>query len=805
MRTLWSDVKQATRSRADRRSALLAATVLALGVAANNVAFSLVNAVFLRPLPVEAPERLVRIYASEAGGYQHFTLNFSDVERLSELDQVFAGVLAEAPLPLSVASPDAAERVWGELVTAGYFTQLGLEPVAGRFFAPEEDGRRGRAPAAVLAFSLWMRRFAGAHDVVGRTLVINGQAVTVVGVAPARFRGLNLGLAPDLWLPASMQEQVLLPGSGGRGYFAAARLAPGRSLGDARSALARLADQLRRERPATHRARGFTVLAESAGRVHPMARGSLMGFSAVLAAVAALLLVLACVNVAGLLLVRTAARRREIGVRLALGAGRARVMRRFLTEAAFLSLLSAVLGSALAALVTHLLSLVRLPVDAPLAFDFGPDLRVLAFSCLVAVAMIVLVGLAPAVDASRVDVLALLQDGGAGSGLRRSRLRDGLVVLQVALSTLLLVGGGLFLRGLERAARVDVGFDPAGVVTAAVDLGLQGYAPDEAERYWQRLLDRLRALPGVQSAALASAVPFELNITTLRAEPEGLEAPPDGWPAVDFLVVGPDYFKTLRIPLREGREYDVFDRTLGEGVVVVNDVFARRTWPDGSALGRRLRAAGARLEVIGVARAAKHLSLGEVAKPFLYFPHDRRDVRPMTVVVRGAGEPRALLRRVRDTLAALDPRLPVYNAEPLSQRVQVALAPARWGAGVLNAVGLAALLLAAVGLHGTLAHTVERRTHEIGVRRVLGAQSGDVARLVARHTLGLVGLGLALGLSAGFALARLLVSLLHGVSAADPLAFVAAPLVLLAAAWIAAWAPLRQALRVAPAEALRHT
>jgi predicted permease len=400
----------------------------------------------------------------------------------------------------------------------------------------------------------------------------------------------------------------------------------------------------------------------------------------------------------------------------------------------------------------------------------------------------------------------MLREREPAAGWRRARLRNTLVVAQVALSTALLIGAGLFLRSLQNAHRVDVGFDPEGVVRTSLDLGLQRYQAAEARQFWRRLVERLAALPGTQSISLASAVPFELNITTIKIAPEGFQPLPDGgWPSVDFAIVHSGYFETLRVPLLAGRDFNSRDTEFSRPVVIVNDVLARQFWPGVSAVGKSITTSDGRLsEVIGVARRGKYLTLGEQPKPYVYFPLGQSDARAMTVLIRAAGNTTSVLQKVRDAVRALDNTVPLYNVSSMSEHIDSALLPARGGATVLNVVGLVALTLMALGLYGTQSHMVGRRTFEIGVRRALGAQDGDVVLLVVRQALRLVLVGLVIGIIFGLVGSRFLRSLLYSVEAADPLVFGLAPVLLTLVSILATWVPTYRAVRIDPARALRY-
>lgn len=799
----WKDFVFGARTQLKTPAVTLALVVtLAFGIASTCVSFSLVNSFFIRPLPVEDPERLVRIYSTYASGLQYFTLSYPDYADIRNLSAVFSGVVVEQPVPFSLGVPGSSERVWGQLVAGGYFSLLGVGPAAGRLFTPEEEGSRGDSPAVVLSYGLWQRRFGGSRSVLDETVILNGQPSKVIGVAPEDFRGVTLGLLPELWRPAPGDPSK---NRGGRGYFAMGRLQLGVTVDQARAALDLLARQLQHAYPDTNQGVRFQVLPEEEGRVHPMVRGGLLGFSGVLVAVAVLALLLACANVAGILLVRATSRRKEIGVRLALGATRGRIFRQLLTEGAFLSLLAGAIGLVLAWVVTRVLSAVHLPTRVPLFIDLGLDARVLGFSFVVTVVTGVLFGLAPAFEGPRSDLVTMLKDAEVARGLRPSRLRSALVAAQVALAMVLLIGGGLFLRSLQNAHRVDIGFEPRGVVTMSLDLGLQGYSVVDAKQFWRRLVDRVAALPRTQSVSLASTVPFELNITTMTMAPEGYQPPADGgWPSIEWAVVDSGYFRTMRIPLLEGRDFSERDTDASPAVVIVNDVLARQFWPGTSAVGKRVTArAGQAYEVIGVARRTKHLSLGENPKPYVYLPLHQSNGRAMTVLVRGTGDATSLLREVRDTVRAMDDAVPLYNVTTMSEHVSTALVPATSGATVLGIIGLVALALTSLGVYGTMAQTVSRRTYEIGVRRALGARDGDVVLLVARQAMLLVLCGLATGVVLGFVGSHLVSSLLYGVEVSDPLVFGLAPVVLMLACVVACWVPAARAIRIDAAHALR--
>jgi len=491
-------------------------------------------------------------------------------------------------------------------------------------------------------------------------------------------------------------------------------------------------------------------------------------------------------------------------VRLALGATRPRLVRQLLTEHAVLAVVAGSVGLLGAYVASRVLSAIRLPLSIPMGLDLPLDVRVLTFGCALIVSTALLFGLAPALDGTRFDLLVLMKDTDGTESPRPSRMRSLLVAAQVAVSILLLTICGLFFRNLQHAQRIDLGFDPDGVVMTSVDLGLQNYSLARVRAFQRRLADRLRALPELDAVGFASYVPFELRLMTTSLAPAGYSPQADGgWPSMAYAAAGPGYFAAMRIPMIEGREFDDTDDEAATRVVILNDVAARQFWPDGHAVGRQVVSrSGRSFEVVGIARRGKYLTLGEQPQPFAYFPLVQVDGRDITIVARG-GETRQLLQEIGATVRGLDAEVPLYNVKTLSEHLGIALAPARTGAATLTIVGMVAVLLTALGLYGTVGYAVSRRTYEIGIRRALGAQDGDVARLVVREAARLVTLGLTAGAVLAFVAARLLNSVLYDVNSLDPAAFGSAPIVLLAVAILAAWIPTRRAIRVNAASALR--
>ena len=792
-------------------ASLVIVATLAMGIAATSVSFSLVNGLFIRPLPIDRPEQFVRLYNSYRRGFQYFTFSYPDFVDMRELRAVFADAVAEQPEAFSIGMSGASERIWGELVSDRYFQVLGVRPPVGRPFTASEDSTPGGDAVVILSDGLSKRVFGSAMQAVTRTLVINGQSFRVVGVAPSGFTGTTLGFVADLWIPSALETRIrpaaTLRNRGMRGWFGMARVTHA-TIDQARSALGILAERLEREHPESNAGVGFTALRESDGRIFPLLRGSVVGLSAVTIAVSVLVLVITCANVAGLLLIRASARRSEIGIRIALGATRSRIVGQLLTESALLTAIAGALGVAITWQLTRLLASVRVTIarGAPVSVDVSVDARVLAVGVAAMAASCLLFGLAPALEAAKADVIGALKQAPA-RGSRRSRSRAALVGVQVAVSAALLAGGGLFLRSLQHGRAVDLGFDPNRIATASLDVSLHGYSRDESDAFWQKLIAAVRRLPRTEAASLATRLPLDLGISRIPLGPDGYR-PPDGeaWPSSELARVDTDYFRTLKLPLVEGREFTDSDRMQSRPVVIVNEFVARQYWPGiRSVVGKYVTTPeGERYEVVGVARLSKYFSIGEDPRPYVYFPLRQGGARTTTIVARTSSDDAEYVRAMVAAIRDLDPVVPVYDVTTMRARVATSLAPTTGGAAALSVVGVLALILTSLGLYGIVAQTVSGRTYEIGVRRALGARDGDVVTLVVRDALVMVIAGVACGLAAAMAGAPLLRAVLYDVNPADPVVFGAAPGVLLAVAAAAASVPAWRAIRINAATALRH-
>jgi predicted permease len=798
---------------------LIAVVTLALGVGANSLIFSLVNALLLRPLPVEKPEQLAAVHTSDFSSTQYGGSSYPDYVDFRDRNQVFSGTVAYMPTAFSLNVDGANERAFGEVVSGNYFSTLGVKPALGRGFLPEEDRTPGERAVVVIGHKLWKNRFGGDPAVVGRAIKLNGHSFTIIGVAPEKHSGLIRGIGSDLWVPAMMMKQAAPGGDylverGARGFLVMGRLKPGVTLDQAQADFRRIAEQLFKEWPqewtnVRNQSRVISLLPEGHARILPDLRTPVVIFMSLLMTVVGLVLLIACANLANMLLARATARRKEIAIRLSLGASRGRLIRQLITESLSLSLLGGVAGLLIGVWGTGLLMAFKPPAPVPIEIDLGADWRVLGFTFGLSLLTGVLFGLAPALAASRPDLVSSLKDE-AGGATGRGRLRGALVIAQVALSLMLLICSGLFIRSLRNAGSVDLGFDADNLLAMSMDLQLQGYTEPAGRNFSRQLLDRVRTLPGIVSASMTDELP--LGGGARRAITiEGYTAQPGESTEVNSSSVAPGYFETLGVPLLRGRAFNEQDREGSPGVAIINEAFARRYWPGQEPIGKRIQMGVARsganespyLEVVGVVKDGKYVTLGEEATPFFYLNLAQLYQSSPTLIVRTRGNPSDYLAAVRGEVAALDKSLPLYDVKTMRQHLGLALLPARLAGNVLGVFGLVALVMAAAGIYGVMAYSVAQRTREIGVRMALGASAGAVLRLVTKQGMKLTLVGIVIGLAASLALTRLMKSLLFGVSATDPLTFVVVALLLIVVALLACYVPARRAAKVDPMVALR--
>jgi putative ABC transport system permease protein len=797
----------------------VAVLTLALGIGANTTIFSVINGILLKPPPgVADPARVVSIYTSDFSSGPYGSSSYPDFEAVRAETSVFSGVAIYDLRPLALAVGDEAEMITGQAVSGDFFSMLGTAPLAGRLLEPGDARVPGTEAVVVLSYGLWQRRFGGDAGIVGRDVRLNGHTFRVVGVAALGFHGLLQGVAVDAWVPATMIP-ILDAGSddltnlGSRGFFMAARLRPGVALSQARDRLAALARARFEQFPDYWRTvsgagRQLTVLPESATRVPPQGRGIALSAAAILLVAVGLVLLIACANVANLLLARASRRRREIAVRISLGARRGQLVRHLMAESLLLAGAGAGVGLLLAQWLTGAVADFRLrTIPVRLRLDLGMDAHVLGFTALVAVVTAVAFGLVPALKASRPNLVAEIKGETAVERGRWLSLRSGLVVAQVAVSLMLLVGAGLFLRSLGEVAHVDPGFDPGNTVLLSFDLQSNGFTDERGRVFYEQLLQRAQALPGVEQATLAQAIPLGRCCSRRGIAIEGYTPRPGESTEINWNVVGTDYFRALRIPLVRGRAFTPQDRAGAPLAAIVNQAFARRYWPGQDPLGKRLGLRGPQgpfAEVVGVARDGKYRSLSEDPLPFLYVPFAQEYRSAMTLYVRAAADPRLLLPLLRNEVKQMAPGLPVIDPTTLQEAVSVALLPHRIGAAALGVLGGLAALLAVVGLYGVLAYSVTQRTREFGIRGALGADRRQlVARVVGEGML-LSAVGTGIGLVLALAVTQFVRGFLFGISALDPVAFAGMTLLVAGVTLVASWLPARRAARVAPMEALRY-
>jgi macrolide transport system ATP-binding/permease protein len=814
--SLLRDLRYGLRQLAAAPAFTAAAVVsLALGIGVNTAVFSLVNGFFLRPLPVAEPERLVAVYTTDpqtAGMLPMSWLNYLDLERAA--GGVLQATAAVRPLPVNLSGTGAAaERINAELVTGGYWRLAGVAPHHGRFFGPETDAEPGAHPVAVLSHGLWQRRFGGDPGVIGRTIQVNLRPYGVAAVAPEGFRGLNLLAEPEMWVPAGQRGELA---SGqiasffelrrGLMMWVYGRLAPGATIEQAEAALAGLAGELERAYPEENAGRSLAVVPAAEAAIHPDRRGWFDLAGKVLMTVVGLVLLVACANVANLLLARAVSRRKEVAVRLAVGAGRGRMVRQLLAESLLLAVAGGAAGLVVGIVTREVLWRFRPPL-VPEGLDVGLDPRVLVFTLAAALGTGVLFGLAPALRSARTDLVTALKEEPSASPARRRRLplAEGLVVAQVVLSVVALVGAGLFLRSLGNVLALDPGFERQRLVFVSFDLGAQGYDRPRAEELFRRAVEATEALPGVESAVVAARGLLDGGGVMRGFEAGGRSAEGEQAPMVRLNAVGPGYFETVGVHLAAGRGFDERDRDDAPAVAVVNESAARRFWPDGGALGRRFRFTGDEVEreVVGVARDAKYVSLADQPQPFVYLPLAQNHVPAATLLVRTAGDPAPLAERVRQSVQRLDPELPLVRLDTMGAFLHAFPSALRMGSIFLGIFAALALVLTGVGLAGVLAYGIGQRRREIALRVALGAGRPQVRRLVLSRGFALVGAGLVLGLAAAVPFAHWIERFLVEGDPSDPLPFAVAGGVIALVAAVAVLLPARRAMATEPSLVLR--
>jgi len=815
MDSLIKDIRYAIRGLVKRPGFVAIAVItLALGIGANTAIFSLVNTVLLRSLPVDRPGEIVSV-AVRGKNDSMSAFSYPNYKDFRDRNEVLSGLLVYRFVPLSLSRGGLNERIWGYEVSGNYFDVLNVKAIQGRTFLPEEDKTKLSHPVIVVSYDCWQRRFGGDASLVGRDVLINNHQFNVIGIAPEGFKGTEFVYSPELWLPASMMEWAE-PGAtwiddrNAKNFFGVGRLKSGVSASQADASLNLLGQQLGKEYPQTNE--GQSIKVGPPGFILPDLRGALVSFTWVMMAAVALVLLVTCTNLAGLMLARATDRRKEIAIRLAMGANRLRLVRQLLTESILLSFAGGVAGLLLAVWIIKVLLALKPPIDFPLALDVSVDWRVLIFSLTVSVAAGAIFGLAPALQATRPSLLRALKDTAAQGGAVKTRLRSVLVVAQISISLVVLIAAGLVVRTLQQLQTMNPGFDTHNALTMSFDLGLQGYDEARGQQFYRGLSERLQSLPGVESAAITSYIPLSLNFNSRNTFVEGKPSERgENVPLAMTASVGPGYFKTMGTPILQGREFVPQDVEKSEAVAVVNETFVRRLLPElqssAEAVGKRFSfqgPGGPFMRIVGVANAGKYFNIAEDPRSFVWTPMTQDYNSSGILVVRTKGSPEGLFGSVRGQVQSLDPNLPLFDVKTFTEHMKLALFPAKVAATVLGVFGFVALMLAAIGVYGITSYAVAQRTHEIGVRLALGAQLGDVMRLVLGQGLKLTIIGAVLGLVGAYLATRAITSVLYGVSASDPWTFGFVSLLLIGVALIASYVPARRATKVEPLIALRN-
>jgi putative ABC transport system permease protein len=816
MATFWQDLRYGVRMMAKRPVFTAVAVLsLALGIGANSAIFAIVDNFLWAPFPgVNDADGIYYLSTTDPknpGLLPVSTLNYEDYR---DQNQVFDELAAFGfGTPMDLTAGGETERIFGQMVTVNYFQTLRVGFTQGRGFLPEEGKALGGEPVVVLSHGLWQRRFGSDENILGKPITLNNRPYTVVGIAPQGFEGTFPGFSPAVYAPYTMRDHLLpalswlTASRRGLWLLAVGRIKPDISREQAQAGMETLARQLEQQYPDANEGRSvaLTTLAEARANPAGQAQNPVPLIAGLLLAVVGVVLLIACANVANLLLARAASRQKEIAVRLAMGASRWRLVRQLLTE----SLVLAFFGGAVGVLVSFWVTDLLLGFQPTGGFPFQLEASIFLISILTGV----IFGLAPAVQTTRPDIHENLKEGGRQSaeGATGHRLRGLLVVAEVALAVVALVGAGLFARSFQNAIGIDPGFDRENVITLNLDVSLQGYEQPRGEQFYRHLQERMGAVAGVQEATLTSRLPLSFGLQrTLRPE-EQASSEEDRGVLVNVATVDVGYFDTMKIPIDRGRAFEVTDDANTPPVAIVNGTLAERFFPGQDPLGKRFQfpAGGDGLwtppiEIVGVARETKYVTLGEDPIPFAYLPF-RQDYQAASILVlKTAGDPGGIMPMVRREIRTMDAGLPIFNVLTLEEQIANSLWLPRTGAYLLGAFGLLSLVLAAVGLYGVISYSVSQRTHEIGIRMAMGAQKAHILKMVLRQGLVLVAVGVVIGLGLAYAGSRVIVSLLYGVNAADPVTFLGIAVLLGVVALLACYWPARRATSVDPMFALRY-
>ena len=812
------DLRHAFRSlRQQRGFTAVAVLTLAFGIAVNASLFGMLSAFFLQPLAVKEADRLVLVMQRGDVLNVPYGHSYPDYLDYRSATTAFSDLVAFMPTPAHLSTRgQTPERTWIEVVSPNYFALAGVSPAFGEFPRPGDGFGRAAAPTVVLAYRYWQRRFGGNPSLVGQPISLNGRTFTVTGIAPASFTGLSWAMAVSAFVPAGAMGTLMDGGDafrenrGAPAWRLMGRLAPGNTLQDARAEVEVVAKRLAADYPAEHKGSRVLLIPENRARPDPSIAGFLPIFATVFAAMVGLVLLIACANVANLMLSRALVRQRELAIRSALGASRFRLVRLQVVESVVLACLAGVLGLVLAQWAGQALASFVPAGDIPINEHREWDWRIYAFTLVISVVAGVVTGLWPARKATGFDLVGSLKEGGSGAGTSRHALRNLLVIGQVAMSLVVLVSAGLFLHSLRQMQNLALGFKPDGLLMMSVDPGLQQYSDDRGRRFLEDLLTRAETLPGVTSATLAVHVPFDYGMQFSDVAIDGdIPGSKDNSISTPFNVVGANFFETTGATLTRGRAFDSRDDEKSRRVAVVNETMAQKLWPGQDTLGRRFRFGpdGDWIEVVGVAADGKYVMLAEQPRSYFYLPLSQRYRSPITIMVRSGSDPAALAAPLRRLLNQTDPDLPVFNVRTMESHIRdsvFGLMPLRMGAALAGVQGLIGALLAVMGLYAVVSYAVTRRTREIGVRMALGAERTDVLRLVVREGMRLSVIGIAIRLLIALGVGVVLTRVLYGVRPVDATVFGGVTALLLGVSALACYLPARRATRVDPLVALRY-
>src|SRR5277367_1073885 len=821
MLNFWKDIQYAFRTLTKNPGfAIVGIVTLALGMAVNTTLFSVVNGFILRPLPVPHPEQITVLGLRQAAvpGNHHFS--YPDYQDLRDQTDSFSDLFAFRVSLASVSSDKKADHCLLSRVSSNYVSARGVTPAYGRLILPTEGRTPGADPIMVLGYSYWRKRFASDPDIVGKTVDVNEHPFTIVGVAPPDFHGTYSVLDMDAYLPFSAESredidnpiQKVWESRVDRGLTLMGRLKPGVSVKQAQASLNVVAERIAQQHPDTEKGITVQLYPEKLARPEPDPENPVPAASLAFMAMAGLVLLVACFNIANVLLVRATVRQREMAIRAALGAGQGRLVRQYLTESILLSALGGGVGLVLGSWAAGLLGSIHLGTELPIQFDFHPDARVYLFSLGIVLFTGLVVGIMPALRASRTNVISVLHEGGRGSssGPKRQLARNTLVAAQVAGSLVLLVVAGLFIRSLDKAQKISLGFNPDHVLDLSVDVGQISYKEPRGREVYREIESRIAAIPGVESVAQSFIVPMGVisagDRVYIKDHPlESGQQPAD----LSYNPISSRYLDTLQIPLLRGRKFTDADSEKAPAVAIINQNMANKFWPKEDALGRRFSIKGPEgpfIEVVGVVQDGKYQNVTEDPQPYFYVPLEQSYQSIRTFHVRASVPPENLALQIESQIQELAPNVPITQVQTLNQALQGAngFFFFRFGAQLATIMGLLGLILAVVGIYSVVAYAAAQRTQEIGIRIAMGATPRDILKMVLRQGLGVVGIGLALGLVIALAGTRVMAGLFVGIKPNDPLTFVSVVLVLTAIALFACWIPARRATRIDPLVALRY-